>query len=106
MVQVCCINQKVYRSTDGASEHCLQRNPEITRDITCLGPLSGLTNVLDLGEIQGHRPSIVQTKPYMNIDGVMMELSQAHEKKPSQGALRTPLKWSKELINDVNETKV
>ena len=37
---------KVYRSTVGASDHCLQRNPEITRDITYLGPSSGLTNVI------------------------------------------------------------
>ena len=32
--------------------------------------------------------------------------SRAREKQPSQEALRTPLKWSKELINEVNETKI
>ena len=35
-------------------------------------------------------------------DGVEVE----HVRNKSQEALRTPLKWSKELINDVNESKV
>ena len=65
---------KVYRSTDGVSEHCLQCNPKITRDITCLGPSSGLTNVLESGDIRGLGPSTVWNKPYTNLNGVMMEL--------------------------------
>ena len=48
---------KLYRSIVGACEHYLQHNPKITRDITYLGPSSGLTNVLDLGDIRGLQPS-------------------------------------------------
>ena len=65
---------KVYRSTAGASEHCLQCNLEITRDITYFGPSSGLTNVLELGDIRGLQPNTVWNKPCTNLNGAMMEL--------------------------------
>ena len=65
---------KVYQSTVGASDHYLQRNSEITRDITYLGPSSGLISLLELGDIQGLRPNIVRNKPCTNLNGAMMEL--------------------------------
>ena len=64
----------LYRSTIGASEHYLQRNLEITRDVTCLGPLSRLINVLESGDIWGLRPNTIWTKPCMNLNGVVMKL--------------------------------
>ena len=96
----------LYRSTVGASERCLHCKLEITRDITYLVPLNRLINVLESGDIWGLRPSTVQTNPVWISMMRWCSWSRACETKPSREALRNPLKWSKELINEFNETKI
>ena len=51
----------LYRSTVGASEHYLQRNPKITRDMNMFGSLNRLINVLESGDIWGLRPNTART---------------------------------------------
>ena len=48
------------------------RNLEIIRDMNLYGSLNRLTNVLESGDIWGLQPNTAQTKPYTNINGVMM----------------------------------
>ena len=51
-----------YRSTTlGDSEHCFQRNMEITRDMNLSGSLNRLTNVLESGDNWGIQPNTTQT---------------------------------------------
>ena len=51
----------LYRSTVGASEHCLQHNQEIIRDINLFGSLNRLINVLESSDIWGLRLNIAWT---------------------------------------------
>ena len=71
-----------------------------------MGPKNRLTNVLQSGDNWGLRPNNEGTNTLYESqqcdDGVEVE----HVRQPTQKALRTPFKWSKELINEVDETKI
>ena len=61
MVQHATSIVNLYRTTTGDSEHCLQHNLEIIRDMNLFVSLNRLINFLESGDIQGLRPNIAGT---------------------------------------------
>ena len=61
MVHYAASIMNLYRSIAWDFEHCLQRNPEITRDMNLFQSLNRLINVLESDDIWGLRPNNART---------------------------------------------
>ena len=70
------------------------------------GSQNKLTNVLESCDNQGIWPNNEGTNTLYESQWYDNVVEEEHVRQPTEKALRTPYKWSKELINEVDETKI